>query len=850
MSALKTTFQLRSRELDYLQKDWLEKTTGIQAANWDVYVIKELIDNALDADEAAGIEPIKISVNVIYTRDEKRNLFSLKIDIGNQAPFPADQIEHIFDQGNALKTIAGVPYALRHFHYGDYEVNHRPIIIETAGRRHTVSYQIDESTDKINLLTHADSTVSGSEFNWVRVGIDRFFQETPREFTELRELARSLALYNPHVSFDWKVAMGEQQESMSFPRGSDWIGRFRGVAPISWYDAAQFRILLTHAARAQTSEIRTRDFISSFPGFARQQIDQICKNFPSTVEEVLNRQVVQALYEKLISVDQSLPQRITVSDLGGLGEASMSKHVADFLGEPLQITYRQELTQDPSRPSRPFVLEIFGARFEDGTQRTILTGINNTANYGDPFSRTTLTRAGSQPGAEARGLREFVEIFGVTPATPFLIAIHLICPNISYQDFSKTLIEASPFREKLETTLSAVLEELSVGEEEAEKQRAVNSRERLKQFIPSAVQYLSPHGHEFFSLEQLVIKVRHLYAAKPDDATANPPSSLETREAIEEYRCEHPGELVKLIQRRPVEIWLPGLNGSAAFAVSSVTVANLADACVNKVLIFSDRGVADVFVANDFPRRFDVAVIAVDSGSATFEDTLETIANWKLPMVLAHDASIPGYSWSERLQRSLTDRRLDPSLYDLGLTPDQGKTLNLPIEHAAFTDGQRHTVNTPLSESEQEFLFEQEQSYSLMALSPKALKNWLCAEIARLGVPEKMVPASTVSRLGAQKALRQTVERWVLDQLGSEIGIDGVIDAVMKSILVDWQVERVTKLIEFGSEQAKTQSWRQVLQDLVASDIHQRLNERELELRELICKKAGLGKHRMPRAAL
>jgi hypothetical protein len=870
MNASKTIFQLRSRELDYLQKDWLEKTTGIQAANWDVYVIKELIDNALDADEAAGIEQVKIRVNAIYTRDERRNLFSLKIDIGNQAPFPADQIENIFDlayyassksgrniptrgkQGNALKTIAGIPYALRHFHYGDYEVNHRPLVIETAGCRHTVSYQIDETTDKINLITHADSAVSESEFNWVRVGIDRFFQETPRDLKELRELARSLALFNPHVWFDWKVAMGDQQESLSFQGGADWMGRFRGMPPVSWYDAAQFRVLLTHAGRSQTSEISTHDFVSSFPGFAIQQIDQISQNFPGTLTEVLDRQAVQSLYEKLISVDRSLAERITVADLGGLGEASMSNHVTDFFGDPLQITYRKELTQDTSRPSCPFVLEIFGARFEDGAQRTLWTGINNTANYGDPFSRTKLTRAGSQAGAEARGLREFVEMFGVSPATPFLIAIHLICPNISYQDFSKTLIEASPFREKLEAILSDVLEELSVGEEEAEKQRAVNARESLKQFIPGAVRYLSPDGREFFSLEQLIVRIRQLYATKTATAGAmvKPPSNHETGEAIEEYRRDHPGGLVNLINRRHVQVYLPTSNESAAFDVSSVTVAMLGDACVNKVLVFSDRGVAEVFVVNNFPRRFDAAVIAVDSGSNTFADTLETIARWKLPLVLAHDASMPGYSWSERLQQYVKERRLNSAVYDLGLTPAQAKTLNLPIEHAAFTDANRHMMNMSMSKEEQEFLLEQEQTYSLVALSPKALRNWVCTEFARLGIPEKMVPASTVSRLASQKAFREAVERWVLDQLGSEIGIDGVTDSVVKSILVGWQVERAIELIKFDSEDAKKQSWRQLLQRLVTSDIEERLNQCEVELRELIRKKAGLGKHRMSRPAL
>src|ERR1043165_2000486 len=93
----RNTLQLRSRQLDYLQLQWLEKTTGISANNWDIYVIKELIDNALDADEAAGFDPIEIRVNVRYARDEKHDLFSLEIDVANQAPFPLSQVTDIFD---------------------------------------------------------------------------------------------------------------------------------------------------------------------------------------------------------------------------------------------------------------------------------------------------------------------------------------------------------------------------------------------------------------------------------------------------------------------------------------------------------------------------------------------------------------------------------------------------------------------------------------------------------------------------------------------------------------------------------------------------------------------------------
>ena len=191
--------QLRSRMLDYLQLQWLEKTTGLSAANWDLYVIKELIDNALDADEAQGREPIEIVVDVRYARDEERQLFSVEIDVANQSSFPVGQIDNIFDlafyassksglniptrgkQGNALKTIAGIPYALRHYHYGDYDVARRPIIIESDGQGYMVSYRIDEGTDEIQLQTGPLASVgTRDKYNWLRVGIESICSRAPK----------------------------------------------------------------------------------------------------------------------------------------------------------------------------------------------------------------------------------------------------------------------------------------------------------------------------------------------------------------------------------------------------------------------------------------------------------------------------------------------------------------------------------------------------------------------------------------------------------------------------------------------------------------------------------------------
>ena len=61
----------RQRSFDYIRLHWLERTSGRPIHEWDLYVIKELLDNALDADERqipAHEGSLEIAVAIRYTR--------------------------------------------------------------------------------------------------------------------------------------------------------------------------------------------------------------------------------------------------------------------------------------------------------------------------------------------------------------------------------------------------------------------------------------------------------------------------------------------------------------------------------------------------------------------------------------------------------------------------------------------------------------------------------------------------------------------------------------------------------------------------------------------------------------
>ena len=109
-----------SRMLDFCSEKELVAQTGHRPAQWPLVVLKELLDNALDACEEAGIEP-----EVVITVDETG------IMVADNGPgLPAETVKGVLDftvrvssreayvsptrgaQGNALKTIVAMPFVL------------------------------------------------------------------------------------------------------------------------------------------------------------------------------------------------------------------------------------------------------------------------------------------------------------------------------------------------------------------------------------------------------------------------------------------------------------------------------------------------------------------------------------------------------------------------------------------------------------------------------------------------------------------------------------------------------------------------------------------------------------------
>jgi len=200
----RTTYAM-PRAAEYFSRQELQMMTGQPPSRFGAVVLKELLDNAIDATEhaeamatyaASGSTPL-IQIGWAPDGDEQH----VTLTVGdNGVGIPPATVTSVLDfatrtsdkaiyrsptrgaQGNALKTVLGIPYAL-----GIRE----PVVIEARGVRHSITVNVDPAG-----AVHVHPEVASvSHRPGTRVHV-------PLRHGEVDPLhwGRAFALFNPHVA--------------------------------------------------------------------------------------------------------------------------------------------------------------------------------------------------------------------------------------------------------------------------------------------------------------------------------------------------------------------------------------------------------------------------------------------------------------------------------------------------------------------------------------------------------------------------------------------------------------------------------------------------------------------------
>jgi DNA topoisomerase VI subunit B len=202
----RTTFEA-SRAAEYFDARQLSALTGVPREMFLNVCLKELGDNALDACETAAAAP-EVSVTVECQQGEL-----CRLSVSDNGPgMPSELIEKILDynvqvsdkmayrsptrgaQGNALKTIIGIPYSLG---------SHEPLVITARGVRHIIRPRVDPGGHVH--VSHVKAEENGAGFPGTRVEVAITAEEAKeRQDFDPRHWVRSFAAFNPHATLPYQ----------------------------------------------------------------------------------------------------------------------------------------------------------------------------------------------------------------------------------------------------------------------------------------------------------------------------------------------------------------------------------------------------------------------------------------------------------------------------------------------------------------------------------------------------------------------------------------------------------------------------------------------------------------------
>ena len=271
-----------SRLMEFCTRRELQNQTGHGVEQWPLVVLKELVDNALDACEEAEVAPV-ISIAVepgsIVIEDNAggiktstiKSILDYTIRVSSREAYVSPTRGA---QGNALKTILAMGYVLdRERQDGNAEAV-GVTIIETRGIEHRIEFRVDHVNNEPRIAhTTSPSPVKiGSRITISWPVIPYYGGATLLDYArgEFIRLAEGYVWFNPHLTLrgSW---YGKEfiNVAATNPDWKKW-GPRNPTSP-HWYDETRLqRYLAAHVARDRDlRRNRTvREFIAEFRGLS------------------------------------------------------------------------------------------------------------------------------------------------------------------------------------------------------------------------------------------------------------------------------------------------------------------------------------------------------------------------------------------------------------------------------------------------------------------------------------------------------------------------------------------------------------------------------------------------------
>lgn len=507
-------------------------------------VLKELVDNALDAAEAAGIAP-EVEIDV----SEEDGVY--RIIVADNGPGIAQEtVRRILDfnvcvsdktiyksptrgaQGNALKTLLGIPFALG---------CNLPVIIESKGTRHNIYALADPAGNvRVDHREEPSTVKTGARFT---VSVPASAQEFCPEWW-----AEAFAVLNPHVSV--KIRVSEKNRSSNSPCSiteSEKVEFLPTVIfPVEWRkflptdltspwrytEEAMARLIFAHIAavrEGRAKDLTLRDFVRQFWGItATARAKAVCDRFPG-VRHLTDLENRQELIPALLAAMKEHSKPAGSEVLGWCGEEHFRRRFEEFYG--VRRYWYKRIAGDVN--GVPYVVEV--ALAETNRDGSLFTGVNFSPTFEDPLASTLLSNEEFTTYRVGSFLtRAHCHPYSAYDHAACAVAYHLVCPALDFLDRAKTRLRvpeqiARDVAKVLWSVCKTIYQEAKRRERDAAR-AARQAREREKAFrrqewtikdavfavLPEAVEKATGGGHYPVSARTLYYQVRPLIQAYTD----------------------------------------------------------------------------------------------------------------------------------------------------------------------------------------------------------------------------------------------------------------------------------------------------------------------------------------------
>jgi DNA topoisomerase VI subunit B len=429
----RTTFRT-SRLLEFCSRKELVAQTGHEPDAWPLVVLKELVDNALDACEEAGFAPeigVQVEPGAITVVDNGpgmppetvTNILDFSSRVSSREAYVAPDRGA---QGNALKTILAMPFVL------DGAAGR--VEICAHGLRHQIEFTVD-ALRQAPLIRHRHEQCDVRNGTSMTVAWPEsaglMLAEAEQRFLQIAE---DYTWLNPHLTLTltW---FGER----STVRATDPSWRkWQPSDPTCphWYTPQHLERLiaayLTHDIE-HGCERTVREFVSEFRGLSgslkqkavlaatglqRAPLASLCDG------SAIDRAVAAGLLDAMIAHTRPVKPEA----LGIIGKDHLYWRLEAVGCEMASFQYKQVKSKEPGLP---WVIEAAFAWCPDLTSRRLITGVNWSPGIVNPFRAL---------GPYRQSLDTVLTQQRADRDDPVVVFLHLACPRVEYTDRGKSAV--------------------------------------------------------------------------------------------------------------------------------------------------------------------------------------------------------------------------------------------------------------------------------------------------------------------------------------------------------------------------------------------------------------------------